>query len=88
MRHHNTMQTLSAALITVAYCFVFAFSASAQTVTGTMQGTVRDPNEAVIPGANITVRNTETGQERTLTTNDEGFFIAAYLPLGRYEVTA
>ena len=61
---------------------------SGQTVTGTMQGTIRDAAGAVIQGATVTIRNTETGLERTLTTNEEGFFVSTYLPLGRYDVTA
>ena len=61
--------------------------AFAQTVTGTLQGTVRDPNGAVVPGATVVVRNVETGQERTLTTNDEGTYVATFLPVGRYDVT-
>lgn len=62
-------------------------AAFAQTVTGTLQGTVKDPNGAVVPGATIHIRNAETGQERTLTTNAEGFYIATFLPVGRYDVT-
>jgi hypothetical protein len=61
--------------------------ARAQTVTGTLQGTVADQNGAALPGANITIRNVETGQERTATTNGEGAFNAAFLPLGKYTVT-
>jgi hypothetical protein len=49
----------------------------AQTVTGTLQGTVTDPTGAVVPGAAITIRNKETGLERTLTTSDEGFLYLA-----------
>jgi hypothetical protein len=60
----------------------------AQTVTGTLQGTVKDPNGAVLPGATVHIRNVETGQERTVTTNDEGSYVATFLPVGRYHVTA
>src|SRR4029453_9080007 len=62
--------------------------ASAQTVTGTLQGTVTDQNGGVVPGVDIVVRNMETGQERNLKTNSEGLFTAAFLPLGRYIVSA
>jgi hypothetical protein len=60
----------------------------AQTVTGTLQGTVTDVNGAVIPNATITIRGVETGLERTLQTNEEGFYITANVPLGKYKVTA
>src|SRR6266496_1048428 len=58
-----------------------------QTVTGTLQGAVSDMNGAVIPNAEIIIHNVETGQERTLTTNSNGFYVASFLPLGRYNVT-
>src|SRR5258705_3301277 len=61
---------------------------SAQTVTGTLQGTVTDSKGSVIPGADVVIRNMETGQERNLRTNSEGAYSAAFLPLGRYSITA
>lgn len=76
----------SVALAACVLCLCAA--AFAQTVTGTLQGTVKDPNGAVVPGANVAIRNVETGQERTLVTNEEGFYVAAYLPVGTYHVTA
>ena len=61
---------------------------SAQTVTGTLQGTVSDSKGAMVPGADVVIRNVETGQERSLRTNNEGAYTATFLPLGRYTVTA
>lgn len=60
----------------------------AQTVTGTLEGTVTDISGAVVPGAEVVVRNVETGQERNLKTNGEGAYSAAFLPLGRYTISA
>ena len=76
----------SVALAACVLCLCAAVFA--QTVTGTLQGTVKDPNGAVVPGATVRARNVETGQERTLTTNDEGYYVATFLPVGRYDVTA
>ena len=67
---------------------LFAPSTFAQTVTGTMQGTVSDSKGAVVPGADVVIRNLETGQERTLKTDGNGQYVAPFLPLGRYTVTA
>src|SRR5437763_13531741 len=67
---------------------LLASAGAAQTVTGTLQGTVTDANGAVIPGAEIVLHNVDTGQERTLKTNGEGFYLAAFVPLGRYSVSA
>ena len=74
--------------LSCAAMLLCAASIYAQTVTGTLQGTITDPNGAVIPGATITVINTETGLERTLTSSDEGFYVSANLPLGSYRVSA
>ncbi len=46
----------------------------AQTVTGTVQGTVRDASGAVLPGAEIKARNIATGAESAINTNDEGLY--------------
>src|SRR5215813_15338631 len=71
----------------LVFCFCLAPVATAQTVTGTLQGTVSDANGAVIPGAEVVLHNVETGQERTLKTNSEGFYVASFMPLGRYNIT-
>lgn len=60
----------------------------AQTVTGTLQGTVSDSKGSVVPGIDVVVRNVETGQERKLKTNSDGSYTATFLPIGRYNVTA
>lgn len=62
--------------------------APAQTVTGTLQGTTRDTNDALVPGVTITIKNVENGQERVIVTNSQGYYIATFLPIGRYQVTA
>src|SRR5262245_14796484 len=66
---------------------LLAWPAAAQTVTGTLQGTVVDTTGAAIPGAAVTIRNTETGYVREAVSNDKGFYNATFLPLGRYRVS-
>lgn len=73
-------------LVIIALSFSTVFSQS-QATTGLIQGTVLDPNGAVVSGATVVARNTETGFERTVTTNSDGYFSAPLLPLGRYRVT-
>jgi hypothetical protein len=62
--------------------------AQAQTVTGTLQGTVADASGAVLPGVAVTVRNDATGSVRETVTNAVGFYVAPFLAIGRYTVTA
>ncbi|HEX6650169.1 MAG TPA: carboxypeptidase regulatory-like domain-containing protein, partial [Pyrinomonadaceae bacterium] len=70
------------------FALLFAPATFAQTVTGTLRGTISDSKGAVIAGAEIVIRNLETGQERTLKASGEGVYVAPFLPLGRYTVTA
>src|SRR5207245_3107379 len=56
--------------------------------TGTITGTLSDPQGASIPGATVVVRNIDTGIDRTLKTNDAGIYLAAFLQPGPYQIHA
>src|SRR5215472_15718335 len=58
----------------------------AQLPTATLLGTVTDPQGAVVAGATVTARNTETGFSRNLTTGSDGAYRFNALPVGNYEV--
>ena len=58
-----------------------------QTATATLSGVVEDQQQAVIPGAAITVINPATGLRRTVETNESGQFTVPLLPPGTYAVT-
>ena len=59
-----------------------------QTDNGGLTGTVTDSNGGLVPNATVTVTNLGTNAKRTLTTNEEGRWTIAVLPLGNYEVTS
>ena len=61
--------------------------ASAQEVTGAINGTVLDPSGASIQGAQVRLISSDRGFERTYETNDEGIFSAPLLPPGTYSLT-
>ncbi|HYL09526.1 MAG TPA: TonB-dependent receptor [Candidatus Acidoferrales bacterium] len=82
----NSMRRFVLAAFFVSICSALAFAQSAG--TGTITGTVTDPQGSTVPGAIVTVRNTDTGGERTLTTNDAGIYVAAFLQSGNYQVKA
>ena len=46
--------------------------ASAQEFRGRVQGAVTDSTGALVPGANLILRNTETGIDASRTSNSEG----------------
>ena len=60
----------------------------AQINTGTIVGTVRDAQGAVVPGADVTVTLTDLGVSVTLSTNEAGVYLAAGLRPGTYQVQA
>ena len=68
--------------------FLVAAPILAQTVTGTMTGTVTDASAAALPGVTVTIRNVDTGLQRVVVTDHVGFFSAPFLPAGRYDVAA
>jgi outer membrane receptor protein involved in Fe transport len=51
-----------------------------------LNGTVQDTNGAAIAKGVITLRNLDTNQAYTTTSNDAGFYIVPNLPPGRYEL--
>ena len=57
------------------------------TATGSLTGTVVDPQGAVVPGAAVVVKSSATGQEFTAKTNDEGVFTIPVLTSGLYTAT-
>src|SRR2546427_4362520 len=70
-----------------ALILCFAVLTSAQTFRGGIQGTVTDPNRAVIPGADVTITSPDTGLTRTTQTDSEGSYLVSELPIGTYQVT-
>ena len=71
-----------------AFAMGVAAAAAAQTVTGTLQGTVTDTSGGALPGAIVTIKNVDTGATREVTTNNSGFYTAPFLAIGTYTVVA
>lgn len=72
---------------------VFVFLSSAmvamgQADQGTITGSVEDPSGAVIPGAQVTVTETDTGLVFQRTTNASGGFSFSPLKIGTYKLSA
>jgi hypothetical protein len=59
---------------------------AAQTHRGSVRGTIYDPNQAVIPGATVSVTSVATGDVRTTTTDRSGDYGISSLPAGVYQV--
>ncbi|MBO0862916.1 MAG: TonB-dependent receptor [Chloracidobacterium sp.] len=64
-----------------------ANSARAQTA-GRITGQTLDSSQAVIAGAAVTARNIANGQQRRATTDSQGRYVIADIPVGVYKVVA
>jgi hypothetical protein len=88
VRHGNFAGIGLALLLTGLAGFLAAISlpASAQTIYGSVLGTVTDPSGAVIPGATVNVTNIGTAEKRTVITDSAGNFRFVNLIPGHYRV--
>ncbi|PYV64330.1 MAG: adenylyl cyclase, partial [Acidobacteria bacterium] len=83
------MRRLFVLLLVVGLSAGLCGMATAQEVTGSISGTVTDSSGAAVAGAKVTIRSLDKNVVvRTLTVESSGQYLAAYLPVGRYEVVA
>jgi hypothetical protein len=66
---------------------VLSFCASGQDFRATLQGTISDPQQAGVARASLSLRNTDTGVERTAVSDDDGFYVFQFLPPGSYSLS-
>jgi hypothetical protein len=78
---------IGAAAMMLAVLTLVAPAALAQTITGSIRGTVSDPSGAVIAGASVTATNVSTGVNTSTVTNKDGDYNIQFLPIGSYTVT-
>src|SRR5215469_1348755 len=75
-------------LITVVLLLlVQSVPAWAQGGNGTVTGVVTDPQDAVIPGATVTLTNKDNGDTHKTTTQGDGHYLLANVPPGIYNLT-
>lgn len=72
--------------MTGVFLMLFSAFVLGQGATGTISGSVTDPNGALISGASVKVTNLATNFTRETTTNGEGTYSVQLLPAGRYSV--
>jgi len=65
---------------------VAGWNAVAQQITGSIRGTVVDPSGAVVQGASVSAKQTETGLMRAARTDRDGTYILLELPVGHYQL--
>jgi hypothetical protein len=72
----------------LAACLLIGAVCHAQSDFGSIVGFAKDPSGAVIPNAKMTITNEATGQDRSASTNESGYYVVTNLPPGVYTVTA
>lgn len=77
----------AATLIASTVLFMASVDMYGQGVTGRIQGTVHDPTNAVVAGAQVNLTNQATGYKVTVPTNQSGEYLASNLPPGKYTVS-
>jgi hypothetical protein len=65
----------------------FLFLVPALITAATIEGTVKDPSGATVPGATVTVKNSATAITQTAETDAQGHFIFTDVAPGKYELT-
>src|SRR5215469_5566538 len=65
---------------------IFCATAMSQVSKGSISGTVTDPQGAVVKGAKVQATEAATGNVRTETTDNAGFFRFNLIPEGTYTV--
>ncbi len=79
---------LLAILLATTCAFLMAGTGFAQTITGTIEGNISDVAGDPIPGATVTATNQDTGIDRAVITDANGFYSAKALQVGTYTVSA
>ncbi|MEZ5307700.1 MAG: carboxypeptidase regulatory-like domain-containing protein [Pyrinomonadaceae bacterium] len=84
---NNRFVTFLFMLIVTMGVLTFTLFAQA-TDNGNLEGTVFDPQKAVVPNATVVVRHIDSGLKRTTVTDAQGRWKMNVLPVGLYEVKA
>src|SRR5438128_9594336 len=66
--------------------FIFLIFWAQAVSTSQITGTVKDQTGAVLPGAEVTASQTDTGAKRTALSDETGSYILANLPIGPYRL--
>ena len=79
-QHRKAFLTLSACLV------LMASAAWSQSNVGAISGEVTDSTGAAVPNSSVTATHTQTGLKRSVTTQENGFYVFAALPGGTYNI--
>lgn len=73
--------------VVVVWVLALAALTFAQERTGNINGTVNDPNNQLVPGAEVQITGLDLGFNRVIRTDANGKFTLLQVPVGRYTVS-
>src|SRR6266702_5946092 len=81
-------QTRMFIALAISICLFFSVAAFAQSDVGTIVGFVKDQSGAVVPNATVAIRNEATGELHTVTSDEQGHYVAPSLTPAYYSMTS
>lgn len=75
-------------LLVLLAALLLCAAVGAQTRVGTVQGTVKDPGGALVPGATVTITQPVTGYHQTVQADAQGLYKLVNVPFNTYKVRA
>src|ERR1051325_10723605 len=88
MSHHFNRLGEEMKILTALFLSILVCTAAWAQNTAQISGTVKDQTGAVLPGADVTMTQTETGFKRTAVTDETGSYVLSSLPVGPYRLEA
>src|SRR3954454_18183194 len=85
---HSPSRVMGLVVLGLAIAIAGPSTALAQSVSGTILGTVTDASGSIVSGAKVTVVNEGTGFSRNVKADTNGEYTVPQLPTGRYTVTS
>jgi Carboxypeptidase regulatory-like domain/TonB dependent receptor-like, beta-barrel len=83
---HNRIGGRILLVCAIELMFLVSVPVRAQVVGATLSGTITDQSGAVVPGAELSIKNSETGITRKVTSDKAGFYSSPNLLPGRYAI--
>lgn len=83
----NSIGLFHLSILLIGMICLLPFSASAQSETATVLGTVRDANGGAVTGASVTLKNIGTGISVATTTDSGGDYLFSNSRIGNYQIT-
>src|SRR5690242_17412690 len=80
--------TRGQAIPVLASLILASVLAWSQSNVGEISGQIIDPTGAAVPGCAVTAVHTQTGLKRSVVSQENGIYVFAALPEGRYNVIA